>query len=124
MSVIGDRETLFAVLQSDLEKYDRVILIHDRQRSGLCPDFCSSRAVKMSPYKILVLSVEERAAEGDLSYRQITEEEADRLYKLYHMYEFSDRFRVLSRETSHGSLFDYVELGILDMEEAFGAFLS
>lgn len=118
-----DKRTLFAALRSDLVRFDRVILIYDRQGTGLCFDFCDSRAVKISQYKILVLSIEEGSSKENLMYRQITEADRDRLYRLYHMYEFSDRFRVLSRERSHGCLFDLLDTKVLNMEEIFEALL-
>lgn len=43
--------------------------------------------------------------------------------KLYHTYQFSDRFQVISDETMYGTIFNYVDTGILTMEEAFDALL-
>lgn len=116
-------EKIACALQSALKKFDRIVLIIDRQNSGLCYEFCNSNAVKKSKYKILVLSTIKYMTGCYLTYYQITKKTCDALYKLYHLYEFSDRFQILSREISYGGLFNFNDVGIIDREDIFTALL-
>ncbi|MCI8813987.1 MAG: hypothetical protein HFH61_01805 [Lachnospiraceae bacterium] len=118
-----EKELLYAVLKSVLEKYERVFLIIDKEKSNLLVDFCNSNALKDSKYRVLILSSEPFPDNCYAQYYPITEEDGDMLYKIYSMYEFSDRFQVLSRETICGDLFDLFDAGILSLEEVFEAFL-
>lgn len=47
-----------------------------------------------------------------------TEEERQYLLKLYFLYEFSDRFQVISDDTPYGNIFNLVKTGLLTAEEA------
>lgn len=68
---------------------------------------------------------ESRSDSGNMAeYRQITEENVQFLLLLYHMYEFSDRFRLISRRERCGNLFQLADTGILDMEEVWEALLG
>lgn len=134
-------------LKSDLEGYDRVYLIREDEASGekLLEDFLGSRALRESKRKVLVMAVApqerireksgrnmpasaiigvENGMEGRVECRRITEENARFLLSLYHMYEFSDRFRLISTRERCGSLFQFSETGLLSMEEVWEALLS
>ena len=59
----------------------------------------------------------ETAYPASVSCGRISPEEEEEIRKLYHTYEFSDRFHVISRSRIHGTLFDYMDQGILSAEE-------
>ena len=114
-------------LKSDIEEYDRIFLIREDEplKEKLLEAFFASEAVRETKRKILVLSTvgKNYGTGGRAEYRQITEENARSLLSLYHMYEFSDRFRLISTVEVCGSLFHFVEAGLLDTEEVWEAML-
>ena len=57
----------------------------------------------------------------DDSLRLITHGQMEEILEIYRMYEFSDKVTVVSRFRQHGSLFHYVENGILTPEEMVDA---
>lgn len=59
-----------------------------------------------------------------ITCRQITKEEEDYLKHLYYMYEFSDRFFILSKEHQYGQLFNFVDTGLLKPEEVWEVLVS
>ena len=56
-------------------------------------------------------------------YQYISKKSMEYLAELYHMYEFSDRFQIVSYSGSYGTLFNYVHTGLLTLNEAIKAFL-
>lgn len=118
---------LLAELEKDLEYYDRIFLITGRHQEyrELFIQFGGSEKRKDGTKKILVLSDENLDGGACYSCRRLSHEDAGQLKKLYFMYEFSDRFQLLSREESFGGILDFADTGILTKEEAFCAlFLS
>lgn len=127
-AVCKDREKLLYQLEFDLKKFDKIFLVFEGQR--LLDDFlgvlCEPEVMEKKNQKILVLSSSKRRAGKDtpVIYRQITEEESKQLCRLYSMYEFSDRFQVVSGETMlYGSLFQLVDAGLLSLRESVSALL-
>ena len=106
------RTTILTEVEKDLEQFDRILLIMDTS-IGSFPAVADAK-------NILVLSTNPVSLEGNMqiTYRQITEEQQAELLKIYHMYEFSDRFSVVSRDSRFGSLWNYVDAGILTEQEA------
>lgn len=121
------KSILSARLEAGLKKYDRIFLIVDDENVGtglgMLTQFYNWAVLQNLTGKILVLWHFEDAVFTNVDYRQITKEELQTLKQLYCMYEFSDRFQVISWESQYGSLFNLVDTGILTMEEAFQALL-
>ncbi len=93
-------------LENDLKLYDLILLVESDDPSsvgGLMGKLLNTQAFRKSQKKILVLPAEKY---GDL-------------VSLYHTYEFSDRFRVIGRSSQYGSLFNYIDNGLLTEAEAF-----
>lgn len=130
---------LMKKLEQDLKEYDRIFLFLDNVRqdhnlwiSENVPDqksaesflaeFCSFIRAQ-NHRNVLVLSAAKLRDkwEGLPVYRRITEKEADDLSRLYHMYEFSDRFFLVCRERSYAYLFDFMDAGLLRLKEVFAA---
>lgn len=118
-------EGLLEELERDLEDYDRIFLIPVMdevygelfrwlERSGT-PQNCGK--------KILVLSVEALEEGNRYSCRRISVPKMAWLKELYFMYEFSDRFRLLSREEGFGGILNFLDTGILTKEEVFRGLL-
>lgn len=118
-----EREILYAVLKSDLEKYERIFLVVSRQKSDLLTDFCNSNALRNSKYRVLILSAGSFPDNCSVECRKITEKDCNMLYTLYSLYEFSDRFRILSKENRYGNILNFYDTSVLDMEAVFEAVL-
>lgn len=54
---------------------------------------------------------------------EIADDKAKSLFDFYHIYEFSDRFQIISREERYGSLFQLVDTGLLTLDEMAKALL-
>ena len=112
---MNEKSNILAEVEKDLERFDRMLLI-----TNMC---ITSFPAAVDTKNILILSVSEIPLDNNLqiAYRQITKEQETELLKVYHMYEFSDRFRVVSRDSRFGSIWNYVDAGILTEQEALEA---
>ena len=93
-------------IQNDLNTYDLILLVDSNDHlsvGGLMGNLLNSQAFRKSEKKILVLPAEK--------YKD--------LVLLYYTYEFSDRFKVIGRSNQYGSLFNYIDNGLLTEAEAF-----
>lgn len=124
-------EIVIKQLKRDLKEYEKVYLV-----TGVFPgggDLVGAvlrfaeEGVTASETgdRILVLSSvgTGEASLPTVSFRKITAEEEKDLILLYHTYEFSDRFRLITDTDAYGSLWNYVRTGVLTQEEAFRALL-
>lgn len=126
-AVYKDRN-LLQQLELDLEKFDKIFLVLEKSELlddilGLLGDL---EVVKEKRQRILALaSSKSRIGKGtSVIYRQITEDESKQLCRLYSMYEFTDRFQVISDGTMlYGSLFQLVNTGLLSLREFVEALL-
>lgn len=112
----GMESKLLQQLEEWLAAYDHIFLVpeEDTYVSGIL----RAGAGKTRERKILLLSTDPITVGDGFTNRQIAEENQMQLLRLYHMYEFSDRFSVLSEENAYGGLFHLVTTGQLSMEEA------
>ena len=122
------RDELVLKMEEYIEEYDKIILLKENKISNiqLSQAFCCSNILKKIDKKVLLLSVsvlEEPKAES-VVVKQITENECQNIMKLYSIYDFSDRFLILSTDNSYGDLFNFAKTGLITMEEAFQAFLN
>lgn len=115
-------DKIISDLENDLQYYDRILFFDTTE---LLSAFCQSEAACETSRKLLVLFSGQILPQlKNITFRQISEEEAGLLKKLYFMYQFSDKFLVVSKEsTNYASLFHFVDTGVLSTEEAFEALL-
>ena len=59
-----------------------------------------------------------------IKFISISEEAYIELRQLYLIYEFSDKFRMISTDGNYGTLWNYVKTGLLTPEEAVEALLK
>lgn len=114
-------------IEEALGEYDLILLVTDGAGAAenLTDLLCRSEALRKAEKKILILT------EADVlptdTYRctfvKIGRKERTALERLYGMYEFSNRFRILSCDRRWGSILNYVKTGIMTLEEAFQVFL-
>ncbi len=119
----GYHDVLLEELEKDLEYYDRIFLIPavSQEYLDLFIQFGDSDKLENCRKKILVLSDENLAEGKRFSCRKLPHQTVRQLRELYFMYEFSDRFQLLSQEESFGGILNFVDAGILTKEEAICA---
>lgn len=105
-------------LQSYLEKEDMVILIDINGANLLTEILCMSEAIRISWKRAAILStVNFPVKPGKHIYRTISEEEMRMLLNIYLSYEASDKLFLFSYSKNYGSLWNYVNNGLISEEE-------
>ncbi len=114
-------------INKHLQKFDLVLLIMNGSGAAknLTESFLNSEAMQKAEKKVLVLSDQSIPYTNIYhQYCQLNTEELDAVRKIYFMYDFSDRFQVLSDNPQYGSILNYVKAGNLTMEAAFQTLLE
>lgn len=62
-------------------------------------------------------------ASGYYQAQRISRKEMDEVREMYFMYDFSDRVSVISDTSQYGSLFNYLENGVITIEDMMEALL-
>ena len=118
---------LLEELERDIEKYDKIILIGERGERARrwLEAFYQSETVRHTERKILMLSVMNvhELSKSNVCVQSVSEAEARELCRLHHMYEFSDRFVTIPETKAYGGLFNFVDTGLLQMDEVWEALL-
>ena len=100
-----------------LRDYDEVFLITEsRYIKMLAEDTGNAR-------KVIGLLPIPPTGDMPFGFIAVDEIQCSKLLKLYHTYEFSDRFQVITENSCYGGLDNYVKTGILTPEEAGKAVL-
>ena len=124
MAVNEDEQRLIDELQDMLKTYDKIFLVKCADEEYIFSKLRDSKVIKSEKQKILILSTSNPKEFPGVYYRKISDDDSEFYYRLYHMYEFSDRFQVLSNEVCFGNLFNFVNLGLLSFDEMFRALLK
>ena len=123
-----EQMTIAENLSSHLERFDRIfaVMVCEKDTENLIYDFCSSKALRETTKKILILSDKDIPCRKGLNcqFRRLNEKEMDMVRQIYFMYDFSDRFQVLSDQSQYGSLLNYVKSGDMTMEAIFQMILE
>lgn len=119
-----DEQRLIDELQDMLKTYDKIFLVKCADEEYIYSKLRDSKVIKSEKQKILILSTSNPKEFPGVYYRKISDDDSEFYYRLYHMYEFSDRFQVLSNEVCFGNLFNFVNLGLLSFDEMFRALLK
>ena len=119
-------EILLPELERNLEQYDIVFLVMKEQKeiSYFWKQVCKLKDFGGSGKKVLFMVLEDVDINEDCFYYQISKWDAEKLRDLYYIYEFSDKFRVFSGEDNFGTIFNFIQTGILTWKEAFEALLQ
>lgn len=120
--------TIAESLCRDLERFDSIFAIMDNKNDtgNLAYNFCSSKALQETTKNILILSDKDIPCIKGLKhqFQRINENEMEMIRQIYFMYDFSDRFQVLSDNPQYGNILNYVKAGNLTMEAAFQTLLE
>ena len=119
-----DEQRLIDELQDMLKTYDKIFLVKCADEEYIFSKLRDSKVIKSEKEKIWILSTSNPKEFPGVYYRKISDDDSEFYYRLYHMYEFSDRFQVLSNEVCFGNLFNFVNLGLLSFDEMFRALLK
>lgn len=115
-------QKLLSFLQTAILTYDIILLVtHDAPEIvSLLSNYPKGRFNK----KVLLLLEDSVCGHPDgIDCIKLDEESCIALRQLYHTYEFSNKFRVLSAKNNFGTIWNYIKTGILSPEEAATAFL-
>ena len=109
-------------LQHSLDLYDRIFLVLEIGDFRKCLVY--GRKTQNNNFLLLIPDVyEEDFEEFGFNQQFLTQGEVDELICLYSTYEFSHRFRIISKDETYGNVFQLVESGLLTYEEALEAIL-
>lgn len=109
-------------LKAKLARYDRIFLFC-RRTECFEAAFAQSAALRKNNVRVWIYSGSKVTYPEDICVGRISPTEEKELLDIYHLYECSDRFQVVSRSQEHGSLFCYLEQGLLSTEEMIEALL-
>lgn len=115
---------LTANLQDMLSAYDKILFL-SRGETKMAEILSSCPKKRLHDRKLFLLSQEDvpDLPDGIEEYR-LDEKSAAALQRLYHTYEFSNKFIILSASDNFGTIWNYVETGVLTAEEALTALLD
>ena len=125
------KSTIRSELEQDIAEFNKIILVHgQRAGEGLANALYGYEAIKKIDRKVLILSSGKNRWEcckegtGSITWRYMTDREIQDILKLYYLYEFSDRVVLFSQESIFGGLLNFVDTGILTMNELVRALLD
>ncbi|MCX4351283.1 MAG: hypothetical protein OSJ60_06560 [Lachnospiraceae bacterium] len=108
-----------------LEEYSSIIIFDDRNEdiSKYKLAFLESKLEACVQRQILIMGLKDDVFASKKEYQVITEQEYNLILRLYRMYEFTDKLRVIAPSPQFGSMFNYLSTGIITQEEYFEALL-
>ena len=124
------KSTIRFELEQNIAEFNKVILVHgQREEEGLANALYGYEAAKKIDTKVLILSSGRNCCKcckedtSGITWRYITDSEMQDILKLYYLYDFSDRIALFSQESIFGGLLNFVDTGILTMDELARALL-
>ena len=114
------------MLEHYLKKYDLTILIDAEDSNKLADLICNSKAMAGTSKRVVIISKAGYPTKpGNHIYVTVSEKEMKSYLEIYRSYESSDKLVLLSdRNANYGSMFNYVNAGILTTEEMVEAVLA
>lgn len=108
-----------------LEEYSSIIIFDDRNEdiSKYKLVFLENKLEACVQKQILIMGLKDDVSASKKEYQVITEQEYNLILRLYRMYEFTDKLRVIALSPQFGSMFNYLSTGIITQEEYFEALL-
>lgn len=116
------KEDLLQNLQMDLGIYDSILFMpYTLQEDVVVSYICFRKHLKK---KIMFFGKNIMGLLNNIDYTNLDEERSNDLKHLYHTYEFSNKFMMLSLNCNFGTIWNYVKTGFLTPEEALAALLD
>ena len=111
-------------ITTKLNEYDLIIIVEQDVTDAILSSM-NNRIAALSDMKILVITINECAEDFDRDFIVgLGMEDFFELTNLYSKYEFSNRISLLSREANYGSLFNYLDTGLITEDEMITAILE
>lgn len=117
---------MLEMLKEVMNQYDKIFLVtyspQQKEWNRICGVLSESgKIVDIMPIFLIEEGID---CPKDIPSIQLSHAEACKLRHLYLTYEFSDRFVLVSEQEQYGTIFNYVDTGILTEKEAVKAILS
>lgn len=109
-------------LQDCLERYDCIFAFCNNTKL-FESSFAQSSILNNTKKRVWIYSCNKILYPEQISHVCISPEEEKILLEIYRTYEFSDRFHVVGSNAMYGSLFHYMDIGVLSAEEVIKALL-
>ena len=116
---ISEKVKIVSLIDYTLNQGKQIFLL-DFEDSLLKGKFIERCKKMSSDLEIWVKS--ENNFEGDF-VRSISGREFSTIKSIYDLYEFNDKFTLISKDNNYASIFNYIEQGILDENELIEAIL-
>lgn len=117
-------DRVISELERYLNKQDLVILIDIDKANRIVDRLCDSEAVQKTQKRLAIFStVNYPKRRGNHVYVTVSEKEMKDLLEIYRTYEFSDKLTLLADSKNYGTMWNYVDSGILTPNDVFEALL-
>lgn len=117
--------TIIDDLKIYIEQYDRVIWIeNDCDIADKLMEYWSMIQSPFNEKECIILYAGKKSFINNniCECREISDKEKEELQQLYYLFDFSDKFFVISERETHGHLSNYLDTGLLSMEEILSKF--
>ena len=114
-------ETIIEQIENILKQNENLLLISSDVFTDMFEENKISNILKESPQNSLVGVYKSHMID---SSQVSCKKNFYNIYRLYCMYEFSDNIHLLSNNKHYGTIFNYVDMGLLTLEEAIEVLLQ
>lgn len=115
-------EKIISELEKDIKQYKQVLL-YLLDEGEMLKKLAESDSYKRYGASLKIYSVCTSEIEKIENLQVVSNQEAEDILKYYHMYEFSDRFKIIENHVQYGGLLNYVKNGMITEEEFMEAIL-
>lgn len=110
---------LIQFVQTVMKTYDSILFVYPNLQDELLVI-----SLKGKFENNLILSAMEDKVINQSDWIFLEKDICNALCRLYHTYEFSNKFKLLSADSNYGSIWNYVKTGLLSPEEVISALLD
>lgn len=111
-------------IEKTLNENDKVLIFDDRnEKLNTTKNKLLARLDSLSDKNTLVVGMKKAYAKTCRHYRQILESDYNFILELFRTYEFTDALRIISPCAQHGSMLNYINMGVLSEDEYIEALL-
>ena len=108
-----------------LKTKDLVVLVDIEDGDVLLDKLCKSSVLEKTTKNLVIISCFDHIIESkNHFFLTLPQKDIERLLELYRSYEVSNKIVLLSSCRNYGSIWNYVNSGLLSTKEAFEALLS
>ena len=119
------QQDIVGQLEKFFENNDMVILVDIEGANILVEMLCHSKVIKDTSKKLVIVScVNYPLKSGNHEYITVSEKQMKQLLGIYRCYEPSDKLVLLSDSRNYGNTWNYVNTGIISIEDVFEAMLA